>query len=283
MNYIENVITTEATRANVRKAIPVLIYWAKSGQTEHTYDDLIKSLGYKRFSGIGHVLGAVQEVINLLAVKKDKDIPTLNSLCKDKKDKIPSQGFDYVISQYNSFSKDEKRRFVKLLDSAAVAYPHWDWVLKELGLSEYKPFTKTEIEEITNPKRGHGVGEGEEHKKLKEYICSHPEAIGATNVVSRKTEHLLPSGDKLDVYFELEDGSRLAVEVKSSISNDADITRGIFQCVKYKAVMSALQSIDTKDYEVQVLLVTARDLSDLQVRLIKELSINYIQIQKDND
>ena len=197
---------------------------------------------------------------------------------KDKKDKIPSQGFDYVISQYNSFSKDEKRRFVKLLDSAAVAYPHWDWVLKELGLSEYKPFTKAEIEEITNPKGSYGSGEGEEHKKLKEYVCAHPETIGATNVVFHKTEHLLPSGDKLDVYFELEDGTRLAVEVKSSISNDADITRGIFQCVKYKAVLEALQTIDTEDYDVKVLLVTSRDLSDIHARLIKELSVNQICI-----
>lgn len=152
-----------------------------------------------------------KKLLTYWPLKKDKDILTLNSLCKDKKDKIPSQGFDYVISQYNSFSKDEKRRFVKLLDSAAVAHPHWDLVLKKLDFSEYKPFTKAEIQEITNPKRGHGVGEGEEYKKLREYICTHPEAIGATNVVSRKTEHLLPSGDKLDVYFELEDDSRLAI------------------------------------------------------------------------
>ena len=114
-----------------------------------------------------------------------------------------------------------------------------------------------------------------EHKKLKEYICAHPEAIGATNVVFRKTEHLLPSGDKLDVYFELEDGTRLAVEVKSSISKEADLTRGIFQCVKYKAVIDALQSIDTEDYDVKVLLVTDRPLNDLHTRLIKELSVMY--------
>ena len=146
-----------------------------------------------------------------------------------------------------------------------------------MGLSEYKSFTKAEIEEITNPQGGYGSGEGEKHKKLKEFICDHPEAIGATNVVFRKTEHLLPSGDKLDVYFELEDGTRLAVEVKSSISNDSDITRGIFQCVKYKAVMDVLQFIDTEDYDVKVLLVTSRDLSDIHARLIIELSVNHIQ------
>ena len=93
----------------------------------------------------------------------------------------------------------------------------------------------------------------------------------------------MPSGDKLDVYFELEDDTRLAVEVKSPISNDADITLGIFQCVKYKAVMNALQTIDTEDYKVEVLLVTSHDLSDIHARLIKELSVNYLQIHQDND
>lgn len=47
MNYIDTTIHTVATQANVKNAIPVLIYWAKSGQIEHTYDDLIKSLAYK--------------------------------------------------------------------------------------------------------------------------------------------------------------------------------------------------------------------------------------------
>lgn len=57
MSIIDKVISTEATRANVRKAIPVLVYWATTGQTNRRYNDLIKALGYTRFSGIGHVLG----------------------------------------------------------------------------------------------------------------------------------------------------------------------------------------------------------------------------------
>ena len=278
MNYIDTAISTDATRRNVKVAIPVLIYWAKSGQSDHTYDDLIKALGYKTFSGISRVLGAIHDVFKELMGKTGKSIPTLNSLCKKGNIGLPAHGFDYVEPTYSSLTDEGKRAYVSGTDLKAINYRHWNWVLKELDLSEYKPFTKAEIEEITNPKGGSGSGEGEEHKKLKEYVCVHPETIGATNVVFHKTEHLLPSGDKLDVYFELEDGTRLAVEVKSSISNDAGITRGIFQCVKYKAVMDALQTIDTEDYDVKVLLVTSRDLSDIHARLIKELSINQIYI-----
>ena len=82
MNIIDKVISTPATRSNVRRAIPVLVYWATTGQTNRRYNDLIKALGYARFSGIGHVLGCIQEVINALAKETGKSIPTLNTLCK---------------------------------------------------------------------------------------------------------------------------------------------------------------------------------------------------------
>jgi hypothetical protein len=34
------------------------------------------------------------------------------------------------------------------------------------------------------------------------------------------------------------------VEVKSSLSSEADIVRGIFQCVKYRALLEAQQAAD---------------------------------------
>lgn len=54
------------------------------------------------------------------------------------------------------------------------------------------------------------------------------------------TEFALASGDAADVYF-VDRKDWVAVEVKSAISNEADITRGLFQCVKYKAVLEAMQ------------------------------------------
>ena len=42
MDIIDNVISTEATRRNVRLMLPIMIHWAKTGQKEHTYDDLIQ-------------------------------------------------------------------------------------------------------------------------------------------------------------------------------------------------------------------------------------------------
>ena len=89
---------------------------------------------------------------------------------------------------------------------------------------------------------GYG-GEGDAHKELKEYIFNNPSIIGIDEFTERKMEHILLSADRLDVWFKLSDGSSIAVEVKSSKSSDADIMRGLYQCVKYKAIMDAEDTI----------------------------------------
>ncbi|CAC9956899.1 hypothetical protein [uncultured Gammaproteobacteria bacterium] len=97
--------------------------------------------------------------------------------------------------------------------------------------------------EISKLIRGGWSGEAEsnEHKILKEFIANNPNAVG----LGKKTkegivEYLFPSSDKADVVFK--NGSKyLGVEVKSIISNNEDINRGIFQCVKYQALLRAEQ------------------------------------------
>lgn len=134
MNIIDDVIGTEATRKNVRLMLPVMIHWAKTGHNEHTYGDLAHAIGKSKFSGIGHALYSVQEVLNELSDKTNREIPTLNSLCKNAKTMLPSEGFEFVSPRYNDLDENGKRIFVEGLDSKAINYPHWDWVLNELNL-----------------------------------------------------------------------------------------------------------------------------------------------------
>lgn len=277
MNIIDDVISTEATRQNVRLMLPVLIHWAKSGHNEHTYGDLIHSIGKSKFSGIGHALYAVQEVLNALSRKAgNKDIPTLNSLCKNAKTMLPSEGFEFVSPKYNKLDEAGKRVFIEGLDSKACNYPHWDWVLDQLELKEATPFTVEQLEAIKKTCQNCGSGEGEEHKTLKEYIRKHPDSLGYDDVVVAEIEHILPSGDRLDVYFELSDGTHVAIEVKPSTSPEQDVTRGIFQCVKYYAVMEALRTIECKDYEIKVILVSASTFTSQNRTLADELDVEFI-------
>ena len=43
-------------------------------------------------------------------------------------------------------------------------------------------------------------------------------------------------------FFSMADS--IAVEVKSALSSEADIVRGMFQCVKYRAVLEAQQAAE---------------------------------------
>ena len=274
IDIIDTIIQTEKTRENVRKAIPVLIHWAQTSQTNHTYSDLISALGKKRFSGVGHVLGAEQDVMEALAKNLNIKIPTLNSLIKDKDTGLPAAGFSYVEPSYNTWTDEGKRIFVKGLDEEATHYPHWNMILDELGLAPILSFNPKEIDIIKNPKSHGSGGEGSEHKALKDYVINHPSCLGLSEITIADEEHILPSGDRLDVYFELTDGSKVAIEVKPSTSDDSDLTRGIFQCIKYKAVLEALSKADGTNAPVKAILVTKRAFSDLHKRLIELLCVD---------
>ena len=89
-----------------------------------------------------------------------------------------------------------------------------------------------------------------------------PRSAGATRTLPTNTEVVLDSADRVDVVYYGPD-STVAIEVKSSDSDDTDLRRGIFQCIKYRAVMEAMDI--RQDAQVDTVLVTQRSLpSDLR-------------------
>jgi hypothetical protein len=61
--------------------------------------------------------------------------------------------------------------------------------------------------------------------------------------------------------------------VKSFISNSADVERGIWQCVKYQAVLEAMQAVKGLQGDVRVLLVTQNKLTDILMSLKNTLGV----------
>lgn len=274
MNIINSVIHTKRSQELVGQIIPILVGWAKYGLTNKTYGDLIHALGYTRYSGIGDQLGNVETVMRELRKMTGEDVPTLNALVK--KNGIPSDGFVFVYPNYNGLTLSEKLVFVAGINEKALNYQKWDWVLDQLGLQPSKIITEQELEAISVHGGG---GEGKEHKAIKEFVYNNPESLGINGVIRKETEYPLPSGDRIDVYFETSD-CRYAIEVKPSTSPDDDITRGIFQCVKYKAVMEAIRKIGYDKYAVKTLLVTASGLSERNKKLAEALNVPYTENYK---
>lgn len=272
-HIFEDVVTTETTREKVKKIIPILIGWAKAGVTNKTYGDLNKLIGYPTGlnSSIGHMLGASDAVLKKLSKLTKEYIPTPNGLVCNSSSGIPSDGLGCVTKEaYEEMSREDRVIFIEQLNSVAIHYNKWDWVLAQLDL---KPtISKTDIEEIRSDNVYGFGGEGAEHKALKEYIASHPHLVGAKE--KGEMEHILLSGDRLDVWFP---ESQIAVEIKPSTSPDSDILRGLFQCVKYKATLDAEASIEGEKPEAKVVLVVGGKLSESNKEVRNTLGIKVIQ------
>lgn len=237
--------------------IPVLIYWATVSKSPHTYGELSKEVGHHT-DQIGRVLGLIDDVFKSLKKSRPefKSMPTLNCLVISKTTKLPSNGFDYVSHDYSSLTDEQKHDQMERLNSEAYYYDKWNDVLDALELTPYNGSDtiayETAIRKGTFSKHG---SEGVKHKALKEFIYNHPECIGIKNAQYKEMEHILLSGDRLDVYFQLKDGTQIAIEVKSSISDNADILRGVYQCVKYDAILNAEQSVKGLHQQIKTLLV----------------------------
>lgn len=124
---------------------------------------------------------------------------------------------------------------------------------------------------------GFGGGEGEHHRALRLWVLQHPDRVlPDLTVASAHTEYLLPSADRIDVLYESA-GLRVALEVKSQDSNPADLARGIYQCVKYRAVLRAMADCGN----VRAVLVTEGALPPSLVADAARLCIEHITVSPD--
>lgn len=254
------------------QTIPVLVRWAQGAwDIPHYYSDLAQAVGFGSHRMSGMVLGEVNNILNKLKKDYNTEIPTLNALVQNQTTKLPGIGFNVVKKGYEKLSAEEKVILTRLYNEKAHQYD-WDWVLKALKLKPARILDNEQLQQKELIQTGFGGGEGEEHKKLKEYIYNHPEILKIKKVKKRKIEYDLHSGDRLDVYFET-NKCRYAIEVKPSTSPDSDILRGIFQCIKYKAVMDAERVLLNKNYDSKAILVVVAPISPENRQLALDLKV----------
>ena len=122
-----------------------------------------------------------------------------------------------------------------------------------------------------------GGGESASHEALKQYVATHPLSIGIeVDVLETIVEYRLPSGDEIDVLFRLP-GRCVAVEVKSNISPEKDLARGVFQCIKYEALLKAVSRYEGLTTDVSALLVLSATLTPESRRLASILGVSVVE------
>jgi len=280
----QNIFGQKLYQIRAREALPRLVRQAQS-KNPIFYEDLAIELGMRNPRNLNFVLGSIGTTIDELSLDPDwGEIPHIQSLVINQHEELPGTGFEAFLAQrlkeYRGLSLQEKKAYLQAYWLEIYAYPYWNDVLEACDLSPVSGNASKGIERAKNG-RGNGGGEGPEHKKLKEYVAANPVLLGlSSRTPVGKPEAPLPSGDRIDVLFETRK-IRLAAEVKSIISNKVDLIRGLFQCVKYRAVMEAERDFSGENYSVDALLVSGRALPKSLYALKNSLGVKVVEVLDD--
>jgi hypothetical protein len=237
-----------------RAALPLLVRQAKAG-ARIFYSDLAEELGMPNPRNLNFVLGSIGQSMQLLSKSWKEKVPPIQCLVVNKASGLPGEGIGWFLvkkEDYKSLPLRQQRAIFKAELHHVFSYSRWAEVLAALSLTEVGfDFSAT----VKAASGGFGGGEGAGHRALKVFVASHPEIVGLPeNSGVGVTEFPLPSGDSLDVSFQRRK-LWVAAEVKSAISSEADIARGLFQCIKYRAVMEAVQVATTCPQSARAILV----------------------------
>jgi hypothetical protein len=275
-----NMFGNKLYQMRARSALPILVRQAGSHRPIY-YEALATELAMPNPRNLNFVLGSIGTTLNELSRKRDwGPIPHIQSLVINQHRRLPGHGFDGFLAQrmggYDRLSVAEKRAYLDAYWHEVYAYPYWTDVLEACGLA---PASSENRKIVANAKTGRtgGGGEGEEHRRLKERVADSPELVGLPVTAHATKEAPLPSGDRVDVMFDTP-RRLIAVEVKSSISNHVDLTRGLFQCVKYRAVMEAERGVVGARYSINALLVVGRRFSASLRPLGSSLGVEIVEI-----
>ena len=275
---IENLTSDRATRP-----LTVWLIRAAKSQRTMTYTDAKRHLendcgfGVIFTVAVGKVAGAAMNKL----LDCDSNVPLLNVLLIRSDTGLPGSGaVGYLARRYpnrrwlRARNAHKDNRWRKLIEDEAArvyAYPHWDDLYRKVYNSRLRPSdVDSKGREKDGTRNGRG-GEGPNHRALRLRILRNPSLVRTElRPEATNTEVELLSGDRVDVVSITED-TTIAIEVKSKDSDWADLRRGVYQCVKYRAVMKA-QDI-RRNPCVESWLVTETPLPDELKNLARRLGV----------
>ncbi|WP_313400030.1 hypothetical protein [Stenotrophomonas sp.] len=276
----------------VADIVPILIRRAKEGR-RITYGDLAIALhnefGHEpkaRKTLYGPPVGAVGQVIQSLGEKWGEVIPPINTIVVEADTKLPSTGADeiahYFFEDNGAGMEQDRHAYIEAAMKAVFDYGHrWDRVADALGAPTLETASgvidKGDPIELPKLPRAYGV-ESSAHKALKAWIVANPDRLyeyGPFKTKHGENEHCISSGDRLDAYFD-NGRLRLAVEVKASNACDDELMRGVYQCIKYRAVLRAEQHALRRSPNGDAVLVSTKVPGKKVRALMKRLLVGFV-------
>ena len=272
------------TRANLasRDATEPLTRWLISAAKERktlTYGEAKRRLetecGFGKIfpTRMGLVAGTAMDEI----LAHDPTAPLLNVLLVRADTRLPGDGVNgylrerFLVENAGDIgnSPEFRKRIVRKAAQYVYSYTGWDDLYRQI-FGNSLDSTTIETVEMDGIRYGR-KGEGDNHKRLRLWVKNNPDKLKKEyRKVRAETEVELLSGDRVDVVYYAEKKT-VVIEVKSRDSNWADLRRGIYQCIKYRAVMGA--QILQQSIPVHSLLVTEEELDGDLKQLAKKMKI----------
>lgn len=268
--------------------------------TTITYGELARKLeneaGFSTIftTRIGFVVGSLMERIQNVA----PNTPLINVIVVNQQDRLPSRGAGGFMAlrfreerlAHHTAKELYPRLWEQNFKKAAgevymVSQQEWCHVYFQLfGKALEENTIKNDRLNRKNGSEKDGIqlgrryganGEGPFHKALRIWVKENPGQVHSSfSDATAETEVDLDSGDRVDVVFKLPDRT-VVVEVKSRISDEIDMRRGVYQCVKYRAVRQAMDV--RNNTPVEAILVTENELSGEIKALIKLHGLSHFQ------
>lgn len=273
-------------------ALPILVDHVRRQTDDElvplTYEEVATRLGRLNKNGVpwargmGAVLGMVTEIIDKAtqAWPETERPPYLTTVVVQKSGTeagLPDTGIEGRWPWFGQLSVPEKR--ARIRDEYARILEYGERWLRVLDCAGLQPLTVVPAGQAVVGGRGAwGGGESPEHLALKLHVLKHPELFGAPTDF-KQDEYPLLSGDVIDVFFR--DAKRwFGVEVKSIKSPDDDLERGIYQVVKYRAVLKAQATIHcgVDSPGISVVLAVQRQLPRHLQRVAKQLAVPWLVV-----
>ncbi len=233
----------------------------------------------------GRPAGIIGDVLLALSNEWGEAIPPLNAILVNQQTKVSGSGANYYLQRFRPGIRLTPLQRHELAEDAIDAvfdYPKLRQIADHFNI----PLRRADpdgnfsgpIEPPINIPRRTG-GEGEAHKSLKYWVMHNPKVFrkyGHFRI--GRTEFRTESGDEIDVLFE-NDRSWLGVEVKAS-NNEAEMWRGMFQCIKYRALMRAMCSQRNQARVIQSILVVEFHPTNKIKQLAKRLNVQWINVAR---
>lgn len=231
----------------------------------------------------GRPLGAAAQFLIDIGREHGMDVPALTVIVVREDIGYPGKGVDWFVQRLRNSGYDLKDpRRLAILDTETkrvwrFGRERWAHLERLLGPTPL-PNPQPSARKLGRPPRvkRRGKGEGAAHIALKHWVAEHPERFKEFGHYTCGTfEECLQSGDSIDAML-FGPSTRLAVEVKASNATQDELTRGIFQCVKYRKTLEA-EACVYPDFKLPgtCVLVSTNSLSKKNERIAQLLAVPF--------